>query len=474
MFYDRESELGKLEEVHSRSGSSFVVIYGRRRVGKTALARAFLKDKPGLYLFVGEKDEPLLLEEFEAEVKRALSDYLPPYLKPKFSSLEELLEFIFDFSRERKLVVIFDEFQNFRSVKPSFFSSLQRLWDIRKDSSNVTLLAVGSYVGMIKRIFMDRKEPLFGRVDEWLKLKPFDFWKAYGFVRSFGKVSPGDFVELYSALGGMPRYLLYLRHYYGGNVVETIENLFLDEFAPLREEGLNVLKLEFGRYYRSHFSILEAVSLGNVTPKEISDRTGLKLLTVGKYLSELTNHYEYLKREVPATEDPRKTRRVVYSIRDEFFNFWFRFVYHNYQHLEEGDIETVRNDLERNFPAFVGREYERIAREFVRRIDLGFQPVRVGRWWHKGEEVDVVAYDRNNVALFEVKWKDLSRRDARKILRDLDRKGNLVPLKGERKLGLIARNVNGKEELRDEGFLVFDLGDVLPPHQPPQFPSQLS
>lgn len=113
-----------------------------------------------------------------------------------------------------------------------------------------------------------------------------------------------------------------------------------------------------------------------MTPKEISDRTGLKILTVGKYLSELTNHYEYLKREVPATEDPRKTRRVVYSIRDEFFNFWFRFVYHNYRHLEEDDMETVRNDLERNFSAFVGREYERIAREFVRRIDLGFQPVR--------------------------------------------------------------------------------------------------
>ena len=98
-------------------------------MGKTALAREFPKEKPGLYLFVGEKNEALLLEEFEAEVKRTLSGYLPSYLKPKFSSLEELLEFIFDFSRERKLVVIFDEFQNFRSVKPSFFSSLQRLWD---------------------------------------------------------------------------------------------------------------------------------------------------------------------------------------------------------------------------------------------------------------------------------------------------------------------------------------------------------
>ena len=461
MFYDRERELEKLEEVHSRPGSSFTVIYGRRRVGKTALARQFLKGKPGVYFFVGEKDEALLLEEFGEEVKRALADHLPAYLKPKFSSLEELVEFLLDFSREKKLVVVFDEFQNFRSVKPSFFSSLQRLWDLKKDSSNVTLLAIGSYVGMIKRIFMDRKEPLFGRVDEWVKLKPFDFWKAYGFVRGFVDVSPGNFVELYSVLGGMPRYLLYLRHYYGGDVIGTIEKLFLDEFAPLREEGLNVLKLEFGRYYRSYFSILEAVSLGHMTPKEISDRTGLRILTVGKYLSELTNHYEYLKREIPATEDPRKTRKVAYSIRDEFFNFWFRFVYHNYQHLEEEDIETVRNDLERNFSAFVGREYEKIAREFVRRIDLGFRPLRVGRWWHRGEEIDVVAYDRNNVALFEVKWRDLGHRDARKILRDLEKKGSLLPLRGKRILGLIARRIEGKEELKEGGFLVFDLEDVL-------------
>lgn len=86
----------------------------------------------------------------------------------------------------------------------------------------------------------------------------------------------------------------------------------------------------------------------------------------------------------------------------------------------------------------------------------------------------MIAYDRNNVALFEAKWKDLSRRDARKILRDLDRKGDLVPLKGVRKLGLIARNVNGKKEFRDGVFLIFDLGDVLPPRRPPQSPSRLS
>ncbi|ASJ07746.1 ATPase [Thermococcus siculi] len=472
MFYDRERELEKLNSVHSQPGSTFVVIYGRRRVGKTALAREFLRGKLGLYFFVGEKDEALLLEEFQEEVEKNLSGYLPGYLKPRFSTLEELFEFILDFSRERKIVVVFDEFQNFRFVKPSFLSSLQKLWDLKKDDSNLTLLAVGSYVGMMKRIFMDRKEPLFGRADEFMKLKPFDFWKAYGFVREFTEVSPRDFVELYSTLGGMPRYLLYLKRYYSDNARKTLNELFFDEFAPLKEEGFNVLKLEFGRYYRSYFSILEAVSLGYVTPKEISDRTGLKILTVGKYLSELTNHYEYLMREVPATENPKKTRKVAYSLRDEFFNFWFRFVYHNYQHIEEGDFEAIIDDFERKFPAFVGREYEKIVREFVRQINLGFKPLRVGRWWHKGEEIDVVAYDRKNALFMEVKWKDLTKKDALKILKDLQRKSNIVPLRGEKKYGIAARSIKGKEELREEGFLVVELEDIL--NQSPLSPSPLS
>nr|CCE70956.1 TPA: hypothetical protein PAB1371 [Pyrococcus abyssi GE5] len=457
MFYDRERELKKLNEIYSRQGSSFVVVYGRRRVGKTALVREFLKGKLGIYLFVGEKDEALLLEDFTREVEMALSSYLPPYVRLRFSSLEELFEFLFDFSRDIKLVIILDEFQNFRSVKPSLFSSLQKLWDLKGEDSNVVLIAVGSYVGMMKRIFMDRKEPLFGRVDEWIKLKPFDFWRAYNFVN----IPARDFVEIFSALGGMPKYLLYLRHYYNGNTIETLRSLFFDELSPLREEGFNVLKLEFGRYYRSYFSILEAVSLGYVTPKEISDKTGLKILTVGKYLSELTNHYEYLGKEVPATEDPRKTRKVSYFIRDEFFNFWFRFVYHNIQYLEEGEITKVLNDLRENFPAFVGKEYERIGREFIRRIDLGFSPLRVGRWWHKGEEIDVIAYNEEKVALFEVKWSDLSKARAKRLLRDLERKGELVPLRGERVYGLISREVEGKEELRNCGYLVFDLNDIV-------------
>ncbi|MBO8174593.1 MAG: ATP-binding protein [Thermococcus sp.] len=460
MFYDRKTELEKLEKIYAHPGSTFVVIYGRRRVGKTALVREFLKNKLGLYFFVGEKDEAMLIGEYLREIETVLGGYLPSYVKPRFSSLEELFEFLLNFSKEQKIVVVFDEFQNFRSVKPSSFSSLQKLWDMKKDS-NLMLIAVGSYVGMMKRLFMDNKEPLFGRVDEWIKLKPFDFWTAYDFVNTFANVPPDHFVELYSALGGMPRYLLYLKRYYTGNVAETLNNLFFDEFAPLREEGLNNLKLEFGRFYRSYFSILEAVSLGYVTPKEISDKTGLKLLTVGKYLSELTNHYEYLRREVPVTEDPRKTRKVAYRVTDEFFNFWFRFVYHNYTYLEEGNLDLVLDDLEKNFTAFVGKMYERVALEFVKRINLGFKPLRIGSWWHKGEEIDVVAYDRESIVLFEVKWSDLRKIDVSRVLRKLKRKSKLLPLTGNLRLGVIARTIEDKEHFLEKGFLVFDLEDLL-------------
>ncbi|WP_297500241.1 ATP-binding protein [Thermococcus sp.] len=185
----------------------------------------------------------------------------------------------------------------------------------------------------------------------------------------------------------------------------------------------------------------------------------MKLLTVGKYLSELTNHYEYLTREVPATENPLKTRKVAYRITDEFFNFWFRFIYHNSTALEE-EPERVFEDFKSEFQAFVGKTYERIATEFVRRFDLGFRPERVGRWWRKGEEIDVIAYNRKNVALFEVKWRDLSLRDARRILKNLQKKANLLPLRGNY-FGVIGRQLEGKEELREEGFFAFDISDVI-------------
>ena len=451
MFHDRERELKKLEEVYHTKGSKLVVVYGRRRVGKTALVREFSKNKLSLYFFVSEKDEKLLIEEYTKEIEEKL--HLPRYIKPKFGDFEELMNFLLELSKDNKLIVIFDEFQNFRSVNPSIFSILQKLWDLKKDESNLMLVIVGSFVGLIKRIFMDKKEPLFGRVDEWIKLKPFDFFTAYDFV----KIPIEDFIPLYSALGGMPKYLLYVQDYYDGNVLRTLERLFFDEFAPLREEGLNVLKLEFGRYYRSYFSILEAVSLGCTTPKEISDKTGLKLLTVNKYLSELTNHYEYLVKETPVTET--KSRVVAYRIRENFLNFWFRFVYHNYTRLEEGLIDVVLEDLKKNLNAFVGRTFEDVSKEFLKRIDLGFKPIRIGRWWRRGVEIDIIAYDKENVALFEVKWSELKFKEAKTVLSRLEEKAEGFPLRGRKKFGIIGKRIEGKGELREEGYLAFDLDD---------------
>ena len=154
-----------------------------------------------------------------------------------------------------------------------------------------------------------------------------------------------------------------------------------------------------------------------------------------------------------------KTRKVTYRISDEFFSFWFRFIYHNYTALEEGS-ERVFERFKAEFPAFVGKTYERIALEFVRRLDLGFKPERVGRWWHRKEEIDVVAYNRNDVVLFEVEWSDLSLRDSRKVLKAFEKKAELLPLRGNYRFGIVARELEGKEELRKEGFLAFDLGDV--------------
>ncbi|MFA4668125.1 DUF234 domain-containing protein [Pyrococcus kukulkanii] len=128
--------------------------------------------------------------------------------------------------------------------------------------------------------------------------------------------------------------------------------------------------------------------------------------------------------------------------------------------LEENP-EKVFEKFKREFQPFVGKTYEKIAQEFVKKLDLSFKLERVGRWWHKGEEVDVVAYNRHNVALFEVKWRDLKLKDVRRILRELERKAELLPLKGTYTFGVIARSIEDKEELREEGILAFDLRDII-------------
>lgn len=391
MFHNRTAELKALEDHYemTEKRSRLLVIYGRRRVGKTTLVREFLRGKDGVYIFIEPRSEELILRECEELTGKRLG------YTPRLDSWESL----FDLARKERWILVFDEFQNLGKVDPYIFSQLQNIWDSIEDRPGLLFIAIGSYVGMIKKIFRNGKEPLFGRASGMMKLLPFDIYGTTDLLRSEGM----DFeksILAYSTLGGVPRYLIefLLR---GGN----FRQLFFESTSLLAEEGRNILSLEFGTQHKGYFSVLESIAAGKNTPTEIGDHAGMKVPTVSKYLGELAGEYEIISKERPVTVSNRKFVR--YRIEDNFLDFWFKHIHSNASLLTI-DPGSVASEIESLLPRFVSRKMEGVAREVIIREKI-ISPTEIGRWWSRtGEEIDILAVDdKNDLVLFgEVKWRN--------------------------------------------------------------------
>ncbi len=458
-FINRKNEIRILEDIYSSSSSSLVVIYGRRRVGKTELSREFIKGKKAVYFFIEIKPETMIFKDIEA----SLGDILK--IKPRIDSWDDFFNLIFE--QKEKLIVVFDEFQNLSKVNPGIFSKFQKYWDLNHNKSQHMFLIIGSYVGMIKKIFKDTKEPLFGRATMLFNIKPFNSFDSFTFLNAFFKLEIEDASKFYFIFGGVPKYLLLAGQMGTDDPVETFKKLFIDT-KILTEEGKHILTLEFGSEHRSYFSILEAISSGNATPKEISDYTGLQPGAVSKYLHELVNNYEIVIREKPVIMSHARDTR--YFLLDNFFNFWFRFIYKNSRLLEinpEKAFELIMKDIN----SYFGKAFEKQAVEFLiemnRKGMLPFEFMDIGRWWHKTEEIDIITLnkEKKEISFFECKWSSLDSNEVEIILDELKRKATLVNWYNARRkvrYGIIAKEIKDKEKLKDMGYIVFDLRDFAP------------
>jgi AAA+ ATPase superfamily predicted ATPase len=438
-FFNRTHDLSILEDLYRAPSSSLVVLYGRRRVGKTELAKEFIKNKKSIYLFVETKPEKLLLKDLEG-------------------SLEKIMDF-----RPR-----LDSWDDFKKIDPQFFSKFQKYWDEHHRESRHMFIVIGSYVGMIKRIFLGDKEPLFGRATLLYNLMPFGFSDSHTFLRGFFDLDTEEAMKFYFIFGGVPKYLLLAGEFGTPDADKTFEKLFIDT-RILMEEGMNILKLEFGSEHKSYFSILEAIASGKATPKDISDYTGLTPSTVSKYLHELLYGYEIIKKEEPVIQTKARSGR--YFLHDNFFNFWFRFIYKNYGTFEidpKMGVELVRKDSNTYF----GTAFESVAKEFLIAINkkdgengisgkdgLPFRFLDIGRWWDKDAEIDLIGFNKTTreILFCEVKWKNLTRNEAEQIIRKLKEKAARVKGKWIEHYCLIAKEIEQKEEL---DFLAFDIADM--------------
>ncbi|AHF80375.1 ATP-binding protein [Thermococcus paralvinellae] len=439
-FVDRKNELRAIREKLMSKKFELIVIYGRRRVGKTRLVLEAVKDFPHIYYLAVEGDN---LRHFRETAER-----IAPEVRYAREDWESLLHAL------KGKVIIIDEFPNMIKEDPKVVSIFQKAVDLNLSNSNTKLILLGSSVSMITEKVLSYKSPLYGRRTGSMKLKPMEFFTLREF---FPGISWKELIEIYGFTDGIPFYIIQVKLPFW----EWLEKELLNPVSFFRDEVDFLLRYEFTET-RTYRRILEAIALGKTTPKEIKNFTGMRHSDITPYLRNLIET-DLVVREVPVTEKPA-SKKGRYYVADNFLAFWFRYIYPNLSRIEEGTFNVV--EIREDYSRYLGWVFEKVARQFLVRLNkagkLPFKFTKIGKWWHKDEEIDLVALNkRERKALFvEVKWKELSEREAKKVLKDLEMKSELVGLEGwEKFYGLIARDVEGNEKLREKGWLVWDLGD---------------
>lgn len=396
-FYNREQELGVLDQLHAQASSAgrMSVITGRRRVGKTMLALEFARKHKFVYLFVSKKSEHLLCAEFIGEIKKHFA--IPVIGEIRWFS--EVFALLLELSRKERFTLIVDEFQEFYSINPSVYSDVQRLWDLNKSDSRMNLIFIGSVYSLMHRIFEESNEPLFGRADRILLLKPFSIRNIYTVLKDHDVDDAGSLFDAFLFTGGMPKYLDIL----ATNSCLSRQNMIdfmLAPTSPFINEGKNLLIEEFGKEYGTYFSILELIASGKTARTEIES---ILEIQAGAYLARLENDYAVISRLQPIGAKPG-SRLLKYRITDNFLNFWFRFIFRNRSAVETGNLDYVKQILTRDYATYAGRLLEKFFHELFAETRLYN---RIGSWWEKGNrnEIDLVAVNdlKKEIVVAEIK-----------------------------------------------------------------------
>ncbi len=395
-FYNREKELNHLRRIEQAShvSSKMTVIVGRRRIGKTKLIQKAFTDK--VYFFVAKKNEALLCEEFCVIIENSLNIKV----HGQFFKFIDLFGFLLEQSKARPITLVIDEFQEFLSINASLYSDMQNIWDTYKDNTKMNLVLSGSVYSLMNKIFEDRKEPLFGRADYKIHLKPFTSITIKEILQENSpEFSPDDLLSLYILTGGIAKYIeIFVDH--RTFTLQAQLDLIFDEYSLFIEEGKNLLIEEFGKDYTTYFSILSLISSAKTTRSEIEGTLGKN---VGGYLDRLENEYTIIKKVKPIFAKPG-SRTVKYEIIDNFFNFWFRFIYRYRSAIEIENYAYVKEIVLRDYSTYSGRFLEKF---FVEQLKHSQSFSTIGTYWEKRNlnEIDIVAIndEMKRMIIVEVK-----------------------------------------------------------------------
>ena len=446
-FVDREQEMATLQSEYGRDGSGLVVLYGRRRVGKTTLISEFIRDKKALFFLASEESESQNRLAFQQKAADFLNSNLLKNVEVK--SWDVLFRAIMDSHFDSKPVIVLDEFQYLGRSNPAFPSVFQRIWEEILKDRQVMVILCGSLISMMQSQTLAYDSPLYGRRTAQIRLKQIPFAYYHEF---FPEKSRKELIEMYAVTGGVPKYIELFSQ--SKDIYSAIETCVLNRSGYLYDEPHFLLQQEVSEV-GSYFSIIKAIAAGNTKLSAIAGVLEVKSTSLTKYLKTLID-LDILEREVPVTEDsPEKSKRGLYKIKDNYLRFWFAFVYPNMSFIESGHgrivMDKIRKGLVRNHIAFV---YEDVCAE--RMWEMNAQSVwpfyfsKLGRYWDSKEEIDIVAIDPDgkNLILGECKyWQEPV---GISVLRSLEAKAEMVSWeKGKRKTWLVLFSVNGfTEELR--------------------------
>ena len=398
-FLGREKEILVLEKEYARDGG-FVVIYGRRRIGKTTLIKQFIKSKTAFYFLATKEVESQSMKRFAGVIARTTGNSV--LQKAAFSDWLDLFQAVADYKPNEKKVLVIDEFPYLVKVNDSFPSILQNAWDEILKDSNVMLILCGSLISMMKKHALSYESPLYGRRTAQMRIAPLPFTTVY----ENQKLSFEEAAEQYSITGGVPKYMEFFSD--GQPLYEQIKENVLSKNGFLYEEP-NFLLTDEVQVPTNYFSIIKVIADGNHKLGMIAGILGLETSALTPYLKTLSE-LGFIEKQVPVTEkNAEKTRKGLYFISDNFLRFWFRYVYPYKGELELDNTQISLDELDKDFKEkFVAFAYEDICKEIFARLcsdkAIDFTPSKIGSYWLNDKsgntQIDVMAVDTVNKRLF--------------------------------------------------------------------------
>lgn len=405
MFINRNKELNLLEQHYQSDQAELFVLYGRRRVGKTELLRAFCVGKPHIFFIATLSSDSEQLATFSQQIYAF--NHTEVAAGFTFPSWEAAFRALVDIPMQPRPIIVLDEFTYLVSGNKAIPSILQKVWDETLKNSNLMLVLCGSYIGMMETKVLGYQAPLYGRRTASSLLRPMGLTSSALF---FPNYSPEEKFLAWAILGGMPYYLLTFQD--NKSIPANIHQHILDEQSGTLFNEPRLLLMEELREPRNYFSVLRAIAQGNTRMNEIAQSAGIgDVTTVVRYL-DILQQMRLITRRVPATETrPEKSKKGIYQIDDHFLRFWFRYVHPNQSGLDLGLADAIlQQRILPDLDHFVATAFEEAAIHFTGQLahtgNLSFLPEQIGGWWSRNAEIDVLAVNLNEkVALLgECKW----------------------------------------------------------------------